>query len=45
MWRYYHSNLEYLHSFWTEFEHEFALGGGSGHSGGIFPTLEVVTIP
>jgi hypothetical protein len=26
---------EYLHRFWTIFEHEFNFGGGSGHSGGI----------
>jgi hypothetical protein len=31
-----YSIQEYLHHFWTKFEHELTLGGGSGDSGGIF---------
>jgi hypothetical protein len=27
---------EYLHHFWTKFEHKFGIGGGSGGSGDIF---------
>jgi hypothetical protein len=30
---------EYIHRFWTKFEHEFDFGGDSGHSGGIFVIL------
>jgi hypothetical protein len=31
-----YSTQEYLHQFWTNFEHNIAHGGGSGDSGGIF---------
>lgn len=30
------SIMKYIHLFWTEFEHEFAFGGGSGDSGDFF---------
>jgi len=34
-WRYMKQYVKYLHRFWTDVEHEFAPGGGSGDSGGI----------
>ena len=36
-WRYFYTVPKNIsHQFWTKFEHEFAHGGGSGYSGGIF---------
>jgi hypothetical protein len=36
--------VQYVHLFYTSFEHKFALGGCSGDSGGISLMLVVKTI-
>jgi hypothetical protein len=37
--RYKKQHISYLHYFQTYFEHEFAPGGGSGDSGGIYSAI------